>query len=227
MSEVGRIGIGPGNAADTEIGLVVVDHNPRTTNTDASAGSLIIRGDTGELFRKLDDGSTTNVASMNTVYNIDAEQFDNPNNSDWTVNSLARLSKDTLNAGVPVRRFDDSSEEGVGASIWVPAGMTSVILGFAHRPQAAGAGDVVLSVHSRNIPVAGGTVTSWTAGTNLAAFVFPASTNWLYDSETVTLSSLGIVADAWNQLEITRDFSAGGDNLVGDYVLRSMRLEFI
>jgi hypothetical protein len=160
------------------------------------------------------------------VFVTDAEQMDWPNNADWAVNAPARLSKDTINAGIPVRRMDDTSEEGVGISIWVPGGVTNVTLRFAHRAQAAGGGDVISRVYSRNMPLAGGGVTAWSAGVDLTAFTFGANTDWIYDSEATTLATLGLVADAWNQIELTRNAGAGGDTLVGDWTLRAILMEF-
>ena len=41
--------------------LLTVDHDPRTTATDAMSGSIIVYVTTGQMFTKKDDGSTTNV----------------------------------------------------------------------------------------------------------------------------------------------------------------------
>lgn len=42
--------------------LLTVDHDPRTTATDALAGSIIVFVPSGQIFVKRDDGLTTNVA---------------------------------------------------------------------------------------------------------------------------------------------------------------------
>lgn len=44
--------------------VVVVDHDPTVTSTDAPTGSIIVRDGTVQAFLKLDDGSTTNVVRM-------------------------------------------------------------------------------------------------------------------------------------------------------------------
>jgi hypothetical protein len=41
--------------------LLTVDHDPRTTATDALSGSIIVFVPSGRMFTKKDDGSTTNV----------------------------------------------------------------------------------------------------------------------------------------------------------------------
>jgi hypothetical protein len=166
---------------------------------------------------------------------LDAEAMDDPNNTDWNnfpTIDLARKSKDTLNAGLTVRRFDDTDEEGVGISVWIPAGATNLRMRFLHRSQAGvgdgAAGDATaeLTLYARSAPLAGGTITAWSAGTNLTAFNFllADTTDWQYDEETIDIDTFGLVANAWNQIELTRDVLA--DNLSGDYVLRSMMLEF-
>jgi hypothetical protein len=161
----------------------------------------------------------------NTIITVEADEFDNPNNSDWAVNALARASKDTLSAGITVRRFDDATEEGVGRAIWIPSGIVNVTLRFFHRAQAAGGGNVLASIRAREGLVAGGAMTAWSSPVNLTAFVFGANTDWIYDSETVTIASLNLVADAWNQIEMTRDTADAGDTLVGDWTLRALQLE--
>lgn len=55
MAVKGRIDFGP------KVEVVVVDHDPTTTATDTTIGSLIVDFSTGKHYRKLDNGSTTNV----------------------------------------------------------------------------------------------------------------------------------------------------------------------
>jgi len=61
-------------ATDLGDGLlaVTVDHDPLTTATDAPLGSLIINTTSGQWFRKLDSGSSTNVAAIPTGTNVEA-----------------------------------------------------------------------------------------------------------------------------------------------------------
>lgn len=60
-------------ATDLGDGLlaVTVDHDPTTTATDAPLGSLIIDS-SGNWWRKLDNGSSTNVAAMASATDIEA-----------------------------------------------------------------------------------------------------------------------------------------------------------
>ena len=50
-----------------------------------------------------------------------AENFDNPNNPDLAVNSLAKATPDSNNNGIVVRVFDDTGEEGIGFSVNIPS----------------------------------------------------------------------------------------------------------
>lgn len=47
--------------------LLTVDHDPRTTATDALSGSIIVFVPSGQMFVKKDDGSTTNVVPVTPV----------------------------------------------------------------------------------------------------------------------------------------------------------------
>ena len=51
---------GATNLGDDRL-LLTVDHDPRTTATDATAGSIIVFVPSGQMFTKKDNGSTTNV----------------------------------------------------------------------------------------------------------------------------------------------------------------------
>lgn len=57
MAVTGRIDLAPG------VEFISIDHDPTTVATDAAKHSIILQ-DTGALFQKLDDGSTTNVVQM-------------------------------------------------------------------------------------------------------------------------------------------------------------------
>ncbi len=57
MAELSSVDLGEG------VRCLVVDHDPTTTPTAAGRGSLIVTT-TGRHYRKLDDGSSTNVADI-------------------------------------------------------------------------------------------------------------------------------------------------------------------
>lgn len=48
---------------EAKVSVLTVDHDPKTVATDAPKGSIVVNA-SGEVFRKLDDGSTTNVRRM-------------------------------------------------------------------------------------------------------------------------------------------------------------------
>jgi hypothetical protein len=76
MAERGRIGVGLAYyGGETEI--VLVDHDPLTTPTDAERGALIINVITGAHYRKLDDGSTVNVTQSAPVTSQNMEPLAN------------------------------------------------------------------------------------------------------------------------------------------------------
>lgn len=65
MAEVGRTDLGPGVAA------VIVDTDPNSVAVDADRGSIIIDETNGQMYRKLDDGPTTNVTDFAERNNVD------------------------------------------------------------------------------------------------------------------------------------------------------------
>lgn len=167
------------------------------------------------------------VAGMAAPRLFYADQLDNPNNADWTVNALAPASADSNNAGLTVRLFDDTIEEGVGFILSVPAGVTSITLRFKSRAETTpgGAVGVVPTIYNRNIPD-NAAVGAWTAGTDLTALAFTTNEFFQYDSQTITLAALSITAGNLTQFELTRNGAAGGDDLVGDWALIEIQVEF-
>jgi hypothetical protein len=114
MAVLGRIGVGPYPTNETELEIVVVDHDPTSVATDTSSGSLIIRADTGEHFRKLDDGASTNVTDPIGLKNNLTATVDpvagNDNTQDYTVGSVwVNVTADTYWVCV------DAS---TGAAVW-------------------------------------------------------------------------------------------------------------
>lgn len=165
------------------------------------------------------------TATVFPSFHYYAAEFDDPVTDDWAVNALAPAVADSNNDGRTVRRFDDTTEEGVGRMLRVPAGATNIKFTFMSRPEAAGGGNVVPRIYERQI-VSGGSPTAWSAGVDFSAIVFAANTNDEEDTETVTLVSLGLAAGQLHQFELTRNTGAGGDTLVGDWNLSELVVEF-
>lgn len=70
--------------------VMIVNHDPLTVSTDAPKGSIIIRQDTAEFFRKLDDGDTTNVVGEATAA---------------VAGFMSAVDKDALSSAFPTGRF--------------------------------------------------------------------------------------------------------------------------
>lgn len=160
-----------------------------------------------------------------------ADVLDSPNNSDWAVNALAPAVADSNNNGLTIRAFDDTTEEGVGFNAFIPAGTASLKLKFKSRAEVApGAVRTVgLKLYSRQVPdnAAITAAPNWTVGDALADIDIPTNELFQYDEETITLATLGLTADRWTQFELTRVNPAGGTELVGDWDLLEIELEFI
>jgi hypothetical protein len=141
-----------------------------------------------------------------------------PNSSDWAVNARAGEAADSNNAGLSVRRFDDTTEEGVGLILFIPAWATSLNFQFKGRAETGPGGASVIAGRTRDIPD-NGAIGSWSAGDNLTEFDIPSgSEDWQYDNQTISLSTLGLTAGNLAQIEFTR-FSAASNNLGGDWSL--------
>jgi len=156
------------------------------------------------------------------------DQLEDTDNADWAVNATALEVADPANAALIVRRFDDTIEEGVGFSIAPPAGTTSLKFTFVARAQTApGAVRTVgLKLYNRGIPD-NAAVESWNAGTILADIDIPTNAFFQYDTETITLSTLGMTVGEDTQLQLTRIDPVAGTELTGDWNLRALQVEFV
>lgn len=154
-----------------------------------------------------------------------ADQFENPVNADWAVNALAPAAVDSNNAGLVSRLFDDTAEEGVGFSAYIPVGATSVTIRLLSRAETAppAARTVGLTLYERGIT---GAVDAWSAGTTLTDIGIDADESWNEDSQTITLATLGLTAGQVHQFQLTRVDPQAGTELVGDWALQWLRLEF-
>jgi hypothetical protein len=215
------------------MGLRVTEHVYDPITQDPSSpedGSEWYRSDTGQFRRKV--GAKTQIsANMEDIFCrffvFGADQLLSPNNSDWTVNALAPLAADSNDAGLPVRLFDDTTEEGVGFQTTVPPNTTNLIIKMISRAETAPAGarTVGVKLYNRGVPD-DSAVESWSSGTALNDVDIPANENWQYDEQTISLSSLGITAGEFTQFELTRVNPSAGTELTGDWALLRIALEF-
>lgn len=154
-----------------------------------------------------------------------ADQLDNPVTGDWPVNALAPAVADGNNSGLTIRQYDDTTELGVGFSIFIPSGKTNIIIRLKSRADVGAADDVVPKLYNRDIPDAD-TITAWSSGTDLAAISMTVAEDFHYDEETISLSTLGATAGETVQFELTRNTGAGGDTLSGHWLLLEIQVDF-
>jgi len=156
-----------------------------------------------------------------------ADQLDNPVTSDWAVNSLAAASACSNNSALTVRKFANATENGVGMSVLIPAGATNIVLGFVSRAETATGSTqaVIPRVYVREFPD-NASVEAWDAGTDLTAVSIPNSELWQYDSQSIALSTLSLVAGRVVQIELTRRGSDGSDTLTTDWTLMMCSVGF-
>jgi len=156
-----------------------------------------------------------------------ADQMDNPVTADWAVNALAPASADNINSGLTIRRFDDTTEEGIGLIFELPSGATSIVLDFVSRAisPAGAARTVGLELYDRgqgdNVALS-----TWSAGLQLTDIDVPNNTNFQFDSQTITFATLGVTAGEVTQFELTRVNPTGGTELVGDWALLLVKVSF-
>lgn len=227
-----------GFAKRTEPAIYFHDGIPSPSFDETDGTFVFQQGDT--LMLETGDGTSANTKLGTTSASLQvlgsafpkahfyADQLDNPNSADWKINALAPAVADSNNSGLTSRLFDDTTEEGVGFIITVPADATNLKLSIKSRaetgPGAAKA--VVPKIYNRGIPD-NAAVEAWSAGTNLTAVDLPITTEFFqYDTQTITLSSLGITVGELTQFEITRVGTDGSDTLTGDWALLEIIVEF-
>ena len=169
------------------------------------------------------------VASPWPVYRFEMNMLLNPNNSGWAVNGLANLAVDASNTAIPVRQMDDTAVEGFGFKIYISAGATNMIFRWRGRAATAPATGkkVALGLYSKGMPDAAA-VTAWSSITNIQDTIeIAANAYYLYDTSTISLSTLGLTADRLYLFEMVRVGSdATYDTLVGDWLLAHFEVTF-
>jgi len=208
------------SGADAITTASAVGLTPSSTNTTGTANSLARSDHTHQV-----TGFST--ATFLQRFTFQADQFDNPVTANWAINALAPASADTANSALTVRRFDDTTEEGVGGQVTVPSGAVNVTFYFKSRAQTApgATAGVQPTFYHRLIPD-NAAVGAWSAALNLTAISIPTNTNFQYDSQTISLATLGWSAGEHRQFELTRRGTQGGDTLTGDWDLLEMIMEF-
>ena len=207
--------------------------DPSAVSTKEKIGSLYLNRKTGQVFKKVGVGNTdweelgAGAAALSSFL-FYADQLDNPNNADWAVNALAPAEADDNNNALTVRAFDDSAEEGVGFILTVPATATSITITTKGRARTSPGGVVAveLNLYTRDIPD-NGAVAAFSVAFALTPISTPANEFFQYDTETLTLASIGVTPGNLTQFEFTRDGAEAGDTLVGDWLLVELGVQFV
>ncbi len=194
------------------------------------AGEARMRyNDTTKEFQQSVNGGAYTALMCFPEFQLFADQLENPNSADWTVNALAPAEADDNNAGLTVRAFDDTAEEGVGFTIDIPSGATNMIVSLRGRARTApgAARTVGIKLYNRGVPN-NAAVQAWSAAKQFSDLDITTNEFFQYDTEaTFSLASVTVTAGESTQFELTRDPTpVGGTNLVGDYLLHYIKVTF-
>ena len=161
------------------------------------------------------------------LYELFADQVDITIDADWAVSAGAVASVDTNNGALTVRRFDDTTEEGIGFLIQVPKAATEMTVRTKARAETAPGGAVVAvpKLYKRAIPD-DGAIAAWTSPNALTNIDLPTNELYQYDETNAVLATWGLTAGELYQFQLTRDAGNGSDTLVGDLTLVAVEVEF-
>ncbi len=173
------------------------------------------------------DYSWSGSAGFPVQFSFLADSWDLPLNADWAVNAFAPAARDSNNAAMLVRRFDDSTEEGVGTALHIPHTATNLTWEVYSRAETSnvGATNVITKFYHRQVPD-NGAIPSWTAVGPLTAIAIPSNELWQVDVFSGTLASFGLTPGEFYMFEYTRDAGNASDTLVGDWTLLTVNVEF-
>jgi hypothetical protein len=155
-----------------------------------------------------------------------APDFDDPS-TEWSISIAAALAADTVNPAVLIRRFDDTTQEGVGWSVHIPTGVTQVTFTFMAKALTSPAATrtVGLALKKREVPH-NTSLGAWSSST-LTDLSFPTNVTFQSSNQTVTLATLGLTAGSIYQLEMVRQNPSAGTNLTGDLGLFMLKAEWL
>lgn len=168
------------------------------------------------------------AASASNRTQFFGDSFNTPVTADWAINALAPASADPTNSALIVRFFDDTAEEGVGGMLFIPTGITNITFTFMSRARTAPAATRTVGVkfYYRQLPD-NAAISTWSSRVFTDVSI-PTNDNFQLDTETFTLASFSpaISAGGFYQFELTRINPTAGTELVGDWALLSMVVEF-
>jgi len=161
------------------------------------------------------------------AYSWFATDFLNPVNADWAINALASAEADPDDAALTLRAFDDTTEEGVGFLLKVPSNAAGVVTLSVHSRALTGVAKTVrLNWRSREIPDDAAATPAWSSAVQLTDIAISADDNYDTQTQTQTLAALGLTAGLTYLIELTRDATDAGDDLVGDWGLFEIGVDF-
>lgn len=182
----------------------------------------------GQAVGVTDAGSGTTNITIGSRFSYFANSLDSPNSADFAVNSLAPVTTDPTFTSLNVRSFSNTVEQGVGCTVSIPTGATTLTIKIRGRPQTApGTASVVQPrLYYRLLPN-NSAVGSWSAAQELANISIPTNANFQYSNQTISLSTLGLVAGNLYQFEFTRRVTGVvGTNLGSNFLMAEITLEF-
>ena len=150
--------------------------------------------------------------------------------SGWAITATASLITDPSYGALDVRRFNDTTEQGIGFYVTIPATATNITLKFKGRAQVAPSVGTTRIVQCRlyfkGIPD-GLTVDAWSAPFELNNFTIPDDALFHYYTQTISLTSMGLVAGGLYLIEVTRRTTGlvGGTDLTNNWLMIELAYE--
>jgi hypothetical protein len=204
---------------------IVVIANGMYVSTAPVGGSLILQGlfsarptagtvdriyiatDSKVLYR--DTGTSWDIISASTgvvkTYTFYPNSLDSPNTADFAVNALAPVISDPANTALNVRSFSNTVEQGVGLTVPVPVGATTVTFTIRGRSTTApaSASTVTHKLYSRVFPN-NAAMGAWSAATTFTAMTVPTNAYYQLYTQSYALSAIGFTVGNTYHLELTR-----------------------
>jgi hypothetical protein len=200
--------------------LAVTDAKVAAANKDGLAGVPSMR--------TLGAGALQAKPGPYSLLRFPASALDSPLTADWAVNAFAPASADTANSALTVRRFDDTIEEGAGFQAYIPANAVNMKISLKSRAQTAPAGVRTVGSKLYYRRLQDNTAISAWSSLVLNDISIPTSLLFQDDAQVILFSAFSpvLVADSYYQFEYTRRAPVAGTNLVGDWDLWNLMVEF-
>lgn len=138
---------------------------------------------------------------------------------------LAPTITDPNDNDIKVAAHDDDIEEGRGFDLYLDP--TAADIDFTWLSRGSLTGNVLPKLYYKKFPGDGAADpdASFTAsGSAFAVLAMTADDRFHKDTENKTLAAIGLTADNFYNFEHTRDATAGTDTMVGDWLLKMLRI---